>query len=274
MSEVKRRLIATLLVESGRVVQTKKFRPTNMVGNPFTAVDFFNGWTVDEIAILEISKNEDYLELFFELIDELSRRCFVPLTVGGKIRNLDHVKRLTRAGADKVVLNTGAVETPELITETARNFGSQCVVLSLDAAPNPSLASGYEVMVGNGKVATGLDALDWAKQAVDFGAGELLVNSTEHDGDRRGYDLHLVRMMSDNLTVPIIAMGGVGKWAHMAAGITEGHADAVAAGNIFHYTEHSTKKAKEYLIDCGLPVRSTAFYSVNMPRRPKYRPFG
>lgn len=271
MSDVKKRLIATLLVDRGQIVQTQKFKRTNPVGSPFTAVDFFNGWTVDEIVILEISNNTDYLERFLELIGELSRRCFVPLSVGGKIRDIEHVKRLTRAGADKVVLNTGAVENHQLVSDTAEHFGSQCVVLSLDAAPNPDMPSGYEVMSGNGRIATGLDAVAWARQAVDLGAGELLVNSIEHDGSRQGYDLPLMRLMSESVTVPIIAMGGVGDWSHMADGITEGHADAVAAGNIFHYTEHSTKKAKEYLIEQGLPVRPTAFYRVNMPRRPKYR---
>lgn len=273
MSDVKRRLIAVLLVANGQIVQTRRFCRTNPVGSPFTAVDFFNGWTVDEIIILEISKDTTYLAKFIELIEELSRRCFVPLTVGGKIRDLDLIRQLTRAGADKVVLNTGAVEDPALIQQASQSFGSQAVVLSVDARVSIEQPSGYEVMIGNGSSPTGLDVLSWCSKGVDCGAGELMVNQIEHDGDKRGYDIGLIRMLSENLPVPIIAMGGVGEWQHLVDGITEGKADAVAAGNIFHYTEHSTKKAKEYMIDAGLPVRPTSFYKVAMPRRPKYRPF-
>lgn len=269
----KNRLIATLLVSAGDVVQTRRFKRTNMVGSAFTAVDFFNSWTVDEIMVLEISQTHDYLEKFAVIVEELSRRCFVPLTVGGKIADIGMVSRYTRAGADKVVVNTNAVRNPSLITEIARDFGTQCVVLSIDAQPDPSLPSGYRVMIDNGREPTPLDALAWAHEAVRRGAGEIMVNSLENDGDKRGYDLALVRLIADAVPVPVIAMGGVGKWEHLVEGIREGHADAAAAGNIFHYAEHSTKKAKEFMLAAGLPMRSPAFYELAMPRRPKYRPF-
>lgn len=266
------RLIAVLLVHEGRVVQTRKFKPTNMVGHPFTAVDFFNAWAVDEIAVLEISPTADHVEEFVELVAELSRRCFVPLAVGGKIEDVDAVARYTRAGADKVVLNTYAIRDPELVARVARTFGSQCVVVSIDARPNPALPSGYEVVVARGSEATGRDALEWASLAVAKGAGEIMVNAVEHDGDKRGYDLALVRRVAERVAVPVVAMGGVGTWEHLVAGIVAGKADAVAAGNIFHYTEHSTKKAKEFMLAAGLDVRKPVFYKVNMPRRPRYRP--
>jgi cyclase len=269
----KHRLIATLLVNDSVVVQTRKFKRTNMVGSAFTAVDFFNGWAVDEIMVLEISHTLEHVEAFIQIVEELSRRCFVPLTVGGKISDISLVNRYTRAGADKVVVNTHAVRNPALVSEIARQFGSQCCVVSIDAKPSGAHPSGYRVMIGNGQEPTDLDVLEWARAVVGHGAGEIMVNNLEHDGDKRGYDLALVRLLADSVDVPVIAMGGVGEWSHFADGIRLGHADAVAAGNIFHYSEHSTKKAKEFLEREGLRVRHSEFYKVNMPRRVKYKPF-
>lgn len=269
----KHRLIASLLVYNGDVVQTRRFRPTNNVGSAFTAVDFFNGWTVDEIIVLEISKDDAYLERFESIVEGLSRRCFVPLTVGGKIRGLDQVLAYTRAGADKVSINTAALNNPALIADVAERFGRQCVVVSIDARRNPQMPSGYEAVGSRGRVPSGRDARAWAAEAVDRGAGEILLNEIEHDGDKRGYDIDLVRLISDAVDVPVIAFGGVANWDHLVEGVRQGHAHAVAAGNIFHYTEHSTKKAKEFMAAAGLPVRGTTFYKVTMPRRPSYKPF-
>ena len=269
----KYRLIASLLVYNGDVVQTRRFRPTNNVGSAFTAVDFFNGWTVDEIIVLEISKDDAYCARFQEIVEGLSRRCFVPLAVGGKIRDLDRVRAYTRAGADKVALNTGALQRPALVTEIAEQFGRQCVVVSIDARRNAQTPSGYEAVGERGRTPSGRDAREWAQEVVERGAGEILLNEIEHDGDKRGYDLALVRLLSDAVSVPVIAFGGVANWDHLVEGVRQGHAHAVAAGNIFHYTEHSTKKAKEHMAAAGVPVRGTTFYKVAMPRRPTYRPF-
>ena len=268
----KHRLIATLLVDNGNVVQTRFFKRTNMVGSAFTAVDFFNGWTVDEIVVLEISPNESPLPRAKEIVRELSRRCFVPLSVGGKIRDLSLAAEFLRIGADKVVINTGAVERPGLITEIAERYGVQCVLVSIDGKPDPSMPSGYRVVIDNARRDTDLDAVAWAKKVVELGAGEIMVNSTTHDGNKQGYDLKLTNAVSRAVSVPVIAMGGAGKLSDFVDGIVEGGADAVAAGNIFHYFEHSTKKAKEAMAAAGLPVRHIGFYQVNMPRRPKYRP--
>lgn len=273
MNKTKHRLIATLLVNNGVVVQTRKFKRTNMVGNAFTAVDFFNGWSVDEIMVLDISYSHEWVDPFVNIIAELSKRCFVPLTVGGKIQSLDLVKRYTRAGADKVVLNTQAVRKPELIAEIAKAYGSQCCVVSIDAKKDEAYSSGYRVAIDNGRELVDLDVLEWALEVQAQGAGEVMINSLDHDGDKRGYDLDLVRLISDALNIPVIAMGGVGHWDDFVDGIAKANADAVAAGNIFHYTEHSTKKAKEHLEKAGLFVRPSQFYKVNMPRRQKYRPF-
>jgi cyclase len=270
---IKHRLIANLLVHQGNVVQTRQFKRTNMVGSAFTAVDFFNTWTVDEIGVLEISNDRSHVEKFVGIIEELSRRCFVPLTVGGKILDMSLVHRYIRAGADKVVVNTAAVDTPGLIGEIASAYGTQCLVVSIDGQPDSAMPSGYRVMVDNGRRATELDAVAWARRVAELGAGELLVNSLTHDGDKRGYDLALIRAVSGAVGLPVIAMGGVGSWQDLVDGIALGGADAVAAGNIFHYTEHSTKKAKEFLIESGLPVRPTTFYKLQTSRRVRYKPF-
>ncbi|RVU36759.1 imidazole glycerol phosphate synthase subunit HisF [Hwanghaeella grinnelliae] len=269
----KHRLIATLLCYRGNVVQTRRFRPTNMVGNAFTAVDFFNSWAVDEICVLEISADDSYLDHFLEVVHGLSRRCFVPLSVGGKIRDLDKVREYTRAGADKVVLNTHAYQSDSLIEDVAGSFGKQCVVVSVDAAPNPDMPSGYEAVIARGREKTGEDVNTWVLRAAQRGAGEILLNNIEHDGDKRGYDLSLIKSVTAVSPIPVIAFGGVANWDHLVEGIEVGGADAVAAGNIFHYTEHSTKKAKEHMAAQGLWVRDSTFYKVDMPRRPTYQPY-
>jgi cyclase len=269
----KHRLIATLLIDSGNVVQTRFFKRTNMVGSAFTAVDFFNGWTVDEIIALEISGTPAWMPRMATIVTELSKRCFVPLSVGGKIHDLETAARYLRIGADKVVVNTGAYERPELISEISARYGQQCVVVSIDGQPDSAMPSGYQVVIDNARRETRRDLLDWAHEAVSRGAGELMVNSTTHDGNKAGFDLNLLRKITPAVPVPVIAMGGAGELSHFVEAIAEGGADAVAAGNIFHYFEHSTKKAKEAMAAAGLPVRHIGFYKIDMPRKPKYRPF-
>ena len=267
---VKLRLIATLLVYHGDVVQTRRFRRTNMVGSPITAVDFFNSWTVDEIMVLDISGSRERRNEFHDVVADLSRRCFVPLGVGGLIASLDDVRELTMLGADKVVVNSAALEHPELLTEISSSFGSQALVVSIDLDDDPQQPSGFSVFTHNARIETHRDAVSWAREAVRLGAGELMVNHRQFDGDKRGYNLAAVRAIAEAVDVPVIAMGGVGEWQHLVDGLTQGQVDAVAAGNIFHYTEHSTKRAKAFLEEAGVPVRKSVFYKLNMPRRPKY----
>lgn len=251
---LKKRLVPVLILRDGRVVQSVRFRHTNVIHwNPVTAVDFFNAWAVDEIVVLDVSRDTRHRQRFYDAVLGLSAKCFVPLTVGGWVTDVEEMRHLLRLGADKVVINTAAVRRPELITEGARLFGSQCIVVSIDARRSDAL--GREVYVDRGREATGLAAVEWARIAEARGAGELLVTSIDHDGARGGYDLELIRSVAEAVEIPVIAFGGVFTWDHLVAGVREGRAEAVAAANIFHYTEHSTKKAKEHLRASGVDVR-------------------
>ncbi|MBI1984662.1 MAG: imidazole glycerol phosphate synthase subunit HisF, partial [Candidatus Wildermuthbacteria bacterium] len=234
---LKKRLIACLLWNNGYIVQSIHFRHTNSVGNAITAVDFFHTWAIDEIIILDVSRDESQREKFFEIIQEFSSRLFIPLTVGGKIRDKETMKRLFRLGADKICINTAAVKNPELIQKAATMFGNQAVVVSIDAKLNNGM---YEVYINQGSESTGLDPMEWAKTAEQRGAGEIFLTSIDRDGSRKGYDLALTKSVSEAVSIPVIASGGVGEWQHFVDGIVQGKADAVCAANIFHYFEQST----------------------------------
>lgn len=268
---LKKRLIPSLLVRDGKIVQSVQFKHTNVIGNAFTAVDFFNAWAVDEILILDISREHTGREEFFHIVEELSERCFVPLSVGGWITTIADIEALLGRGADKVTINTHAFKHPEFVTEAARIFGSQCIVVSIDTRRDGS--GRHIVWIDRGRENTGMGAVEWAKKAQELGAGEILLTSIDHDGMRRGYDLELMSEVSGSVEIPVIAFGGVGDWQHMVEGVNVGHVDAVSAGNIFHYTEHSTKKAKEFMREKGVSVRDTVFYKVTLPRRPRYKQY-
>jgi cyclase len=268
---LKKRLIPSLLVRDGRIVQSVQFRHTNVIGNVITAVDFFNGWAVDEILILDVSRDHTGRAEFLDIVDELSERCFVPLTVGGWIASIADIETLLEHGADKITINTHAFRQPAFITEAAKVFGSQCIVVSIDAKRNERGEA--IVWTDRGRGDTGVHAAAWAREAEDRGAGEILLTSIDNDGMRKGYDLDLMKHVSEAVRIPVIAFGGVGHWSHMVEGIRTGGVDAVSAGNIFHFTEHSTKKAKEYLRDAGIDVRDTFFYRVTIPRRPRYKQY-
>lgn len=265
---LKNRLIACLLWRDGLIVQSVNFHHTNFVGNALTAVDFFNTWAIDEIIILDVSRNPQKRHLFFEIIDELSSRSFVPLTVGGKIKNTDDIRKFLQIGADKICINTEAFRRPDFITEAAEMFGSQCIVVSIDAKKTNGK---FHAFIDNGGIDTGMDAVEWAKKAERSGAGEIFLTSIDQDGARTGYDLDLIAEVSGAVKIPVIASGGVGEWQHFVDGIIKGKADAVSAANIFHYSEQSTKKAKDFMKSCGVNVREPEFYAINVPRRPKYR---
>jgi cyclase len=231
-----------------------QFKHTNVIHwNPVTAVDFFNAWAVDEIIILDVSRNVAQRQKFYDAVSGLSTKCFVPLSVGGWVASVEDMRMLLRIGADKVVVNTAAVRRPGLLEEGASVFGSQCIVVSIDARRNPE--GRREVYIDRGREPTGLDPVAWAQTAVAHGAGELLVNSIDHDGNRGGYDLELVRSVAEAVDVPVIAFGGVFTWDHLVRGLVEAKADAVAAANIFHYTELSTRRAKDHLRQAGIHVR-------------------
>jgi cyclase len=265
---LKKRLIPSLLVRNGRIVQSVNFQHTNVIGNAFTAVDFFNTWAVDEIIILDISPGREFKQQFLEIVAGLSHRCFVPLTVGGWIQTCEDIRTVLLSGADKVCINTQACKQPTFISEAAGVFGLQCIVVSMDV--RGTTMETYEVYSEHAVTPTGWHPVDWAREVQKRGAGEIYLTSVDRDGCGQGYDLTLVRAVSEAVDIPVIAFGGVGHWQHMVEGITVGKAEAVAAANIFHYTEHSTKKAKEYLIATGIDMRETYFYKVNRPRKITY----
>lgn len=265
---VKKRLIANLVWRNGMIVQSINFKLTNVIGNAITAVDFFNSWAIDEIVLLDVSRTKEYREDFLRVVRELSKRCFVPLTAGGWVESTSDIRELLLCGADKVSINTQAFEIPEFITEAAKMFGNQCVVVSIDARRGPDGL--HEVIIGRGRKATGTSVVEWAKKAEEHNAGEILLTSIDNDGGRNGYDLNLIRSVTSAVKIPVIAFGGVGRWEHLVEGITIGGAEAVAAANIFHYVEHSTKLAKEYLVQQGVDTRKPFFYSLQAPRKPEY----
>jgi cyclase len=251
---LKKRLIPVLILRDGQVVQSVQFKHTNVIHwNPATAVDFFNAWAVDEIVLLDVSRTLKKRQKFYDAVDALSNKCFVPLTVGGWVTEVDEVRKLLRLGADKVAINTEAYRQPDLVTTCAGVFGSQCIVTSIDVKAHED--GRYEVCVDRGREPTGMTPEEWSRQCQDLGAGEIFLNCIDRDGFRQGYDIDLLRSVVDAVEIPVIAMGGVLEWQHLADGVLIGGADAVAAANIFHYTEHSTKKAKEYMRSKGIDVR-------------------
>lgn len=265
---LKNRLIPNIILNNGNVVQSVNFKHTNVIGNAVTAVDFFNSWAVDEIIILDVSRDKNYRQTFHKIIRGLSKRCFIPLTVGGWINSISEIQKLLQLGADKISINTVAVENPDFINEASRIFGSQCITTSIDVKKNES--GKYEVIIDRGRKHTGLDPIKWAKEAEERGTGEIFLTSIDRDGTKEGYDLNLVKSISEEITIPVIAFGGVGQWKHFVDGIENGRADAVSAANIFHFSEHSTYNAKNFMRDAGLNVRIPQFFEIPTPRKPKY----
>ena len=250
---LKKRLIAVLILRDGQVVQSVKFRHTNVIHyDPVHAVEAFNKWAVDEIVMLNVTREPDSRDRFAERVASISKHCFVPLTAGGWITDADYAQRLLRSGADKLVVNTALADDPELVGGLSRRYGRQCIVGSIDVI---RIDDFVRVAVDRGTRITDEEPVAWARRAVALGCGEILINSIDHDGARKGYDLETIRQIAAAVSVPVIAFGGVFQWKHLTEGIEAG-AEAVAAANIFHYTEHATKKAKSFLARAGVPVRS------------------
>lgn len=249
---LKNRLIPIIVVKGELIVQSFNFNRYLPIGKVKTAIEFFVNWDVDEIIILDIDATKEGRGPHLSIIEWASKECFVPLTVGGGIRSISDIKNVLRAGADKVSINSYAVENPEFVTESALRFGNQCITVSIDAKKT---ARDHHVFIKNGKIDTGLKVAEWAKKLELLGAGEILINSIERDGSRKGYDIELLNLVSSNVNVPVIACGGVGTMQHLVNGITQGHCQAVAAANIFQHTEHSTIAAKAMLSKAGVGVR-------------------
>lgn len=251
---LKKRLIAVLILNDGKVVQTIRFKHTNIIhSDAVHAMEAFNKWAVDEIVVLNVSKDLGSKSEFSEVINRISNKCFVPLSVGGWIDDMDYAQKLLRSGADKLVLNTALFYQPELIRKLSQRYGRQCIVISIDAKRGDE--GNVFAFVDRGRKTTNIPATEWALKAVEYGAGEIFFNSIDHDGARKGYDLTTLKEICSIVDIPVIAFGGVFTWEHLVQGIHNG-ADAVAAANIFHYTEQSTKKAKIYLANAGIYVRT------------------
>ena len=244
---LRKRVISVLTFNDGVLFRTKLFRPDYRY-----TLNFVDAWSIDEIIVLDVTRpGEGKRENFDSVVAGFARRCFVPLTAGGGVRSMDDVHRLMALGADKVVVNSGAVERPDLITEIASRYGSQCVVLSIDAKRS---SDGYQVMSHFGKQPGGCDPASWARRGQEAGAGEVLITAIERDGWLQGYDLDLCRMIVEAVTVPVLALGGAGTWQHMVDVFNTG-VDAACTQNIYHFTESSIRSAKVFLDRAGIPVR-------------------
>ena len=250
---LKHRLVACLVHCNGVIVQSINFKRYLPVGNVKTAVEFVAKWDVDEIVLLDINATNEGRKPNLALVAEVSTRCFVPLTVGGGIHDVAEIRQILRNGADKICVNSEALRNPRFVTESARIYGSQCVVVSIDARMNTD--GQHEVYADGGRRATGLDPVRWAREMERRGAGEIFLNSIDRDGSKHGYDLQLIRSVAEAVKVPVVACGGVGVMGHFVEGVREGKASAVAAANIFHYIEHSTIIAKAHLLHGGVDVR-------------------
>jgi cyclase len=247
-----KRIIPCLDVTSGRVVKGINFVGLRDAGDPIEISRRYDDQGADELTFLDITASSDDRDLILHIIEEVAAQVFIPLTVGGGVRKVEDVRRLLNAGADKVSINTAAVQNPELVEAAADRYGSQCIVVAIDAKRGEN---GWEVFTHGGRRATGLDAIEWAKKMQSLGAGEILLTSMDKDGTRNGFDLALTRAVSDAVEVPVIASGGVGNLNHLVQGVTQGHADAVLAASIFHYGEYTVRQAKEYMAQHGIEVR-------------------
>ncbi len=255
-----KRLIPCLDVDNGRVVKGVNFVGIRDAGDPVEVAKRYNLQGADEIAFLDITATSDNRDTLYSVVEDVASEVFIPLTVGGGIRKLADIHQLLKVGADKVSINSTAVFNPEFIGEASSHFGSQCIVVAIDAKQTQSIAQGdaqnkWEIFTHGGRKATGIDALDWSKKMADLGAGEILLTSMDGDGTKAGYDLALTRAISDAVPIPVIASGGVGTLEHLVDGIKQGGADAVLAASIFHFGEYTIEQAKSAMRDAGLEVR-------------------
>lgn len=247
-----KRIIPCLDVTDGRVVKGVNFLELRDAGDPVEIAKRYDDQGADELTFLDITASSDNRGLILHIIEEVASQVFIPLTVGGGVREVEDVRRLLNAGADKVSINTSAVLNPQLVADASARFGSQCIVVAIDAK---QVDNHWEVFTHGGRKPTGIDAVEWARKMVELGAGELLVTSMDRDGTKIGFNLPLNRAISDAVDVPIIASGGVGNLMHLVEGVQEGGADAVLAASIFHYGEFTVREAKEYMRDHGIEVR-------------------
>tara|TARA_B100000945_G_scaffold319893_1_gene328285 strand:- start:942 stop:1697 length:756 start_codon:yes stop_codon:yes gene_type:complete len=249
---LKNRIIPCLDVKNGRVVKGTNFIDLKDAGDPVEQAKIYSDGGADEICFLDITASNENRDTIYEVVERTSKKCFVPLTVGGGVRSIEDISKLLNCGADKVSINTAAVKDPKVVVESSKKFGSQCIVVAIDAKQN---GDKWEVFTHGGRKNTKLDAIEFAKKMEDSGAGELLVTSMDRDGTQVGFDINLTSKISSKVNIPLIASGGVGNLDHLVEGIKLGNASAVLAASIFHYGKYSVREAKEYLDSKGIPVR-------------------
>ena len=248
-----KRIIPCLDVTAGRVVKGVNFVELRDAGDPVEIARRYDDQGADELTFLDITATSDQRDLILPIIESVASQVFIPLTVGGGVRAVDDVRRLLNAGADKVGINTSAVTNPQLVEDAASKYGSQCIVVAIDA--KRAGEGKWEVFTHGGRNATGLDAIEWARKMAQLGAGEILLTSMDRDGTRSGFDLALTRAVSEAVAIPVIASGGVGGLQDLADGIKQGKADAVLAASIFHYGQHTVQEAKRFMADQNIPMR-------------------
>lgn len=249
---LKIRLIPTLLLKSGRMIKTIKFDAERDVGDPVSAAKIYNAQNVDELAFLDITASRERHQILYEMINKVSKECFMPLAVGGGVGELEDIRHLLLAGADKVIINTAAVERPEFISEAAGRFGSQCIIVSIDA--RREAGGNFRVFTEGGRRLTGREAGEWARQAERLGAGEVLLTSIDRDGTMIGYEIDLIKHVSEKISIPAIASGGAGNLQDLVD-VAKAGAAAVAAASLFHFTDQSPIKARSFMRNAGLEVR-------------------
>lgn len=251
-----KRIIPCLDVDNGRVVKGVRFVDIRDAGDPVEVARRYDEQGADEITFLDITASSDDRDTMVHVVEAVAGEVFIPLTVGGGIRGVDDVRRMLNAGADKVSINTAAVSNPDLVKRASDHFGDQCIVIAIDAKQvEYGDSPHWQVYTHGGRKPTGIDAVEWACKMADFGAGEILLTSMDRDGTRDGFDLPLTQAVSDAVSVPVIASGGVGNLDHLVEGILQGHADAVLAASIFHYGEYTVAQAKRRMAECGIDVR-------------------
>ena len=254
-----KRIIPCLDVRNGQVVKGVHFKNLRYAGNPVKIAKYYSEQGADELVFLDITATLESRDTIYEVVRKTSRQVFIPLCVGGGIRNIENINSLLKSGADKVSINTAAVQNPALLRESSKKFGSQCIVVAIDAkraCGTDKSEPRWEVYINSGTKPTGIDAVEWALKAQDFGAGEILLTSIDSDGTKKGYDIELTRRISNAVNIPVIASGGAGNLKDLYEVLKQGKADAVLAASIFHYGEYTIKQAKKYLKNKGIPVRS------------------
>jgi cyclase len=249
---LKNRIIPCLDVKNGRVVKGINFVDLKDAGDPVEQAKVYSDGGADEICFLDITASNENRNTIYNVVKDTSKKCFVPLTVGGGVRSIEDINKLLNCGADKVSINTAAVQNAELVIESSKKFGSQCIVVAIDAKKNGEI---WEVFTHGGRKNTGINAIEFAKKMEECGAGELLITSMDRDGTQVGYDIDLMNKISSTINIPVIASGGAGNLDHLVDGIKLGKASAVLAASIFHYGKYSVKEAKQYLDSKGIPVR-------------------